>query len=118
MENKYPYIDVDKIQNCLTDSGITARAHYYSSGIDCVVKPKNENNYCYNIAAEKNTQIFCYPIVIVHLLNLSDVSEAIKYGAKNKISIVARAGGHSFESYSIVMKIVFWLFILTTSKIL
>ncbi|CAG8596238.1 23415_t:CDS:2 [Gigaspora rosea] len=100
-DNKCP--NVDEIRKCLTDSGIsTKRVKYYSCGIICPDKREvTTNDYCNDIAEEKNIRILRYPIAIVHPLNLSEVSEAIKCGAKNKIPVVARAGGHSYESYSI-----------------
>ncbi|KAF0562525.1 FAD-binding domain-containing protein [Gigaspora margarita] len=98
-DNKCP--DVGIIRECLTGSEIKGLVRYYSCGINCTNENDMKSDYCHDIAEEKNTRIFHYPVAIVHPLNALEVSKAIQCGKKCNISVVARAGGHSYESYSI-----------------
>ncbi|CAG8792830.1 24263_t:CDS:2, partial [Cetraspora pellucida] len=60
-----------------------------------------KNPYCNDLVSEKNKRVIHYPVAFVHPINKLDVSKAIKCGADNNFPVVAKAGGHSHESYSI-----------------
>ncbi|CAG8601657.1 8944_t:CDS:2 [Racocetra persica] len=79
------------LRKCLNQSGFKGPAYFRYDRRDLA--------YNVDLGIEYNLRVIYFPVAFVHPLDESDVSIAIQCG-KN-FSIVARSGGHSFESYSI-----------------
>ncbi|CAG8477445.1 46_t:CDS:2 [Cetraspora pellucida] len=54
-----------------------------------------------DLLLENNARVVYFPVAFVHPVDVLDVQSAIKCGAKLNFTVIARSGGHSFESYSI-----------------
>ncbi|KAF0334033.1 FAD-binding domain-containing protein [Gigaspora margarita] len=57
--------------------------------------------YNKDINFEYNMLIVRFPVAFVHPANILDIQNTIKCGVKLNYPVVARSGGHSFESYSL-----------------
>ncbi|CAG8806611.1 34959_t:CDS:2, partial [Racocetra persica] len=62
-----------------------------------------ENFVRYNkdINFEYNRLIINFPVAFIHATDILDIQNAIKCGVELNYPVVARSGGHSYESYSL-----------------
>ncbi|CAG8667466.1 2720_t:CDS:2, partial [Scutellospora calospora] len=81
----------DFLRECLDQSHIKGPVHF-----------RNDfSAYNDDLSIEYNTRVIHFPVAFVHSIDILDVQNTIKCGVKLNFPIVARSGGHSYESYSI-----------------
>ncbi|KAF0425632.1 FAD-binding domain-containing protein [Gigaspora margarita] len=80
----------ESLRDCLKDSKFEGTTHFRSDIV-----------YDVDLGREYNLRVIRYPVAFVHPINKIDVSKAIICGANHIFPVIARSGGHSFESYSI-----------------
>ncbi|CAG8747631.1 2826_t:CDS:2, partial [Cetraspora pellucida] len=79
----------DTLRKCLD--------HYIKGSINY----RKDFGYKNDLLLEYNARIVHFPVAFVHTIDVFDVQSAIKCGAKSNFAVIARSGGHSYESYSI-----------------
>ncbi|CAG8584239.1 15569_t:CDS:2, partial [Gigaspora rosea] len=83
----------ESLRDCLKKCKFEGTTHFRSDLEDTA--------YDNDLGREYNLRVIRYPVAFVHPINNNDVSKAIICGANHNFPVIARSGGHSFESYSI-----------------
>ncbi|CAG8720532.1 15335_t:CDS:2, partial [Cetraspora pellucida] len=87
--NKCP--QEDSLRKCLDQHYIKGSVHFRDDFVA----------YNNDIEFEYNRLVIHFPVAFVHPVDILDIQNTIKCGIKLNFPIVARSGGHSYESYSI-----------------
>ncbi|CAG8510307.1 2694_t:CDS:2, partial [Scutellospora calospora] len=80
----------DSLRECFNKSSIKGSINF-----------RNEFAYNGDLSMEYNARVIYFPVAFVHPIDVLDVQNAIKCGSELNFPVVARSGGHSYESYSI-----------------
>ncbi|CAG8664002.1 22648_t:CDS:2, partial [Cetraspora pellucida] len=81
----------DSLRKCLDQHCIKGSVHFRDDFVA----------YNNDIKFEYNRLVIHFPVAFVHPVDILDIQNTIKCGVNLNFPIVARSGGHSYESYSI-----------------